>query len=68
MQRFDDTTGNGKGLVWLLKERVKGKPIDVSSLSTVSCASTTSITSTVVVLESKAENETEGRRGRENQE
>ena len=49
VQRFDDTTRNDKGLLWILKERVKGQPIDVSSLSTVSSASA-SITSTTSAL------------------
>ncbi len=62
VQRFDDTTRNDKGLLWILKERVKGKPIDVSSLSTVSSASAsiTSTTSALGLLETEAQRETEG--------
>jgi len=62
-QRFDDTMRNEKGLLWILKERVKGKPIDVSFLSTISLSGSviTSITSTLVFLDLEAQDETEGR-------
>jgi len=62
-QRFDDTMRNEKGLLWILKERMKGEPIDVSFLSTISLAGSviTSITSTLVFLDLEVEDETEGR-------